>query len=213
MSTDAEWTEKAKTAPFRASVNQDPSWDTDNPSYTLAAAYKRSPGGRLLLAFELEEVRDFFVDGHEENGAQAEPDGATRASARHKKDAAAKPVVSLDEAFAAYHSASNRLNLAREEVDQAFLLDIMLLARRGEIAEAAAILHSMPGRCEEKTIAMSRLLDMGLRDEAAWCEPAPLTQPRAAALRTWQRAFLVEKKAHAVMSDLLAPLVEERGPP
>lgn len=196
-------------ARFRASVDMDADWDLRRPSPDLAWASKISPGGRLLLAFDLEEVRDFFVDGHQGNNAQAEPDGANRASRRKPSAKPPEPPASLEEAFDAYRASNATLEETEQNLEDIFNVEILRLAGEGKREEAIAIVHSMPGACFAKTMAISGLHNLD-PEAGPWPrgEPAALTKEQAASLVVWQRAWLAHEATTKAMETLLTPMVE-----
>lgn len=102
----SHWDTHAAQAPYRASISGQAEWDMDLPNPNLAVANRISPGGRLLMAFSLEALRDCFVEGHVHQGAQVEPDGASRAAPARPTPAPACKPVTLDAAIVQYQAAA-----------------------------------------------------------------------------------------------------------
>ena len=146
------WSRLSASAQFRASINGDCSWGNDRPSPDLITCSRISPGGRMLVAFEIAAVRDYFVDGHLDQGAQPEPDGANRASARRSTQDPWSPdpqVVgnSFDLAVAAYSLAAEQHRAAEAQLDAYVLPRIAELKADGEIKAAVALRNALPMSC------------------------------------------------------------------
>lgn len=200
------WTERAPSAPYRASVGNGAHWDTDLPSPNLAEAVRVSPGGRLLLAFRVKEVRDFFVEGHAHQGAQAELDGCERATSRKGEAPKANPPTeSLDEAISAYVVARKAEREADGLIERHFNDKIGRLLSGGEPRKALELLRSMPDNAL-RAIAVSAVMKSGLwniDENPMWkVEPAPYDSERAGAMVLWQRASKGLRAAEDVFGKL-----------
>lgn len=209
MTTDSPWVE-AQATPFRASVDRAPSWGDDRPSYTLAVALKRS-GDRILLAFDLAETRDLFVEGNLDNEVQVEPDGAEQASAWRPSDQPpAPPADTLDQAFSTYRLSEHRMVLARQGMEDAFIPDVRILAMRGDVAQAAGLVMLIPSGSPENHLARLVFPHVGVSfEDVAPRDPPRPTRKQAVALLAWQRAWLAKKAAHEVMSTMVKPLYQD----
>lgn len=206
------WSRLAAQAPYRASIDSKAHWDVARPAPDLAVASRVSPGGRLLMAFELQELRDYFVEGHADQGAQAEANGAEKASARR-----AKPVRSesrqmpMQQVFDGYVQAEKARGEADHLVFDVFNAEVQRLRTAGEGEKAVAIINSLPDGMARQKLVM-QALDSGWWDREAkpmWKVPsAPYTRERAAALVVWQRAEKAYRTAAAILGAHVQPLVQ-----
>lgn len=165
----------------------------------------------MLLAFDIAEVRDYFVDGHLDQGAQLELDGADRASARrHTHDAwSPDPEIldnSLEAAVAAYSIASAQLRSAEEKLEAYILPRIALMRAKEEIKAAVALRNALPMGCFAKTAALQDLMPVNA-ELVQRTEPATLNAELATLLLAWQRAQRRERP----LSDALTRISCEVG--
>lgn len=206
------WKAKAPSAVYRASVGQNTFWDVGRPRPDLAVASKVSPGGRMLMAFGMEELRDYFVEGHADQGAQKEPDGAERASPRREGQAPVYPGADdLASAIRIYSEARGLLDKAHDAIERAFNDGFASLIEAGRTAEATALLRIMPDT-HLRTSAIMRLQDSGWDFDAnpLWkAAPAAYTKEQAAALVLWQRATMRERAAEGPFSEFAMNRVQE----
>lgn len=200
-----KWRSRSANAPFRASIDGNACWETSRPGPDLAAALKTCPGGRVLLAFELAEIRDYFVEGHLDQGAQSEADGIDVASARRRPAPTAKPKpASVEEAAAIYIAAKKRLDLAYAAIEAAFNGKFQRLLDAGEVKAAVSVLRAMPDT-HLRSIAITRLGDSGLwdfRDPLHNVPRQPYSREQAAAMVEWQRAAKVKWSAEDALGEL-----------
>ena len=210
--TVKNWDANTANAPFRASVNADTVWKVGMPPHDLAVAMRVSPGGRLLLAFELEGIRDYFVSGHRAaNGAQVEADG-TDCATRRRSPILPVPAQTLDESFARFTAARADLTAAEDAIERAFNDEIERLIAADDIQGALALTVSLPGDTVMKTIAISCLMKSEKWDSQAnplWkTERAPYTAERARLLAVWIEARNAYEAAQTAMERFLVPLME-----
>jgi hypothetical protein len=208
------WTDMAPQAPHRASIDGDAFWDLERPSPNLAAAMKVSPGGRLLLAFRLKDVRDYFVEGHLDQGAQVESDGAERATARRSRvqPNSAPSERTLEQVFDIYREAARAYDRALDGLREVFTVEALRLLSDGQVEQAKAVINSMPAS-PAKHLAISELSRHGgwERDSSPFwkTEPADYTPERAAALLAWGRPHRAEQAASEAMQAVLTPLLDD----
>ncbi|MCE6957899.1 hypothetical protein LAZ40_02350 [Cereibacter sphaeroides] len=205
------WASCSERAPYRASLPASVSWDFDRPDHRQVTAFRVSPGGRLLCAFELAEVRDWFVDGFADLGAQVEPDRAERASARRARPPApAAREGDLESLFQAVRAADAARRAAEAPIRQAFNEPAEALLAAGDIAGAEAIRASMPDLVERM------LLTQKIREACDQtgalpvpAPPAPLDAARATALLDEQRASRAFREAEAAMEAAVWPVARD----
>jgi hypothetical protein len=191
------WKAKADRAIYRASVGPNTHWEGKRPSSSLAVAGKVCPGGRMLMAFELEELRDYFVEGNADNGVQREPDGCEKAgpfrSATTRKAALPQDLASSIPAFL---EARKNLGVSHNEIERVFNEPYEILLDSDKTKEAIAALNAMPDTYL-RSRAISQLLDSRKWDvdqKPIWdVAAAPYTREQAGVLVRWQRARNAEK--------------------
>lgn len=193
------WRAKADRAIYRASVGPNTHWEGKRPSPNLAVAAKVCPGGRMLMAFELEELRDYFVEGHSNNGAQREPDGCERAGP-YRPVTPGKTTLSLDleSSIPVYLEARKNLGATHKEIERVFNVPFQQLLTADRLEEAIAVLNAMPDT-HLRSVAVSQLLESkkwDLDKNSIWdIDAAPYTREQAVALVRWQRSRKAEKAA------------------
>lgn len=209
----SKWAECAHTAPYRASVGADICWGTDRPHWDLATALKSSRRGhRLLMAFELAEVRDYFVEGHRDQDAQVEPDGAEEAGPRQPKISRPAPRT-LEEAKATVIASGLAEQAAQDEVERVFNREVDRLLTEHKAEEALRIIRSMHPDCAMRMIAFDAVRKSGQWDFDAkplWkLEPMPFTQERAATIFAWLRAHLDNRAAEDDIGAIALPMAQD----
>ena len=209
----AVWEANKASAPYRASVGPLYAWDVGLPPPRLIVASKISPGGRALLAFKHAEIRDYFVAGHAaENGAQAEPDGAERASRGRKAKPKADPApANLDEAIARFKAARAAHEAAESDLRAVFEAEAIELIDNDRVAEAIAIINAMPDTVM-KTMCLSKLMEVGHDFKAQplhSIEPAETTPAQGKALLAWWLTKGPNSDCEDVMGAMLRPLADE----
>ncbi|MCZ7862515.1 hypothetical protein O9X98_14165 [Agrobacterium salinitolerans] len=193
------WKAKAGLAIYRASVGSNTHWDGVRPSPDLAVAGKVCPGGRMLLAFEFEELCVYFVEGHADNGAQREPDGCEMAGP-YRREARFGPALpeDLEASIPFYLEARERLAASLNEIERVFNVPFKRLLDSDKPEEAIAVLNAMPDTYL-RSVATSHLLDSKKWDvdqNPIWrIDAAPFSREQAAALVRWQRSRKAEKAA------------------
>lgn len=195
--TLVHWKLVEANAPYRASINGDCHWDVMAPDPNLAAAMRVSPGGRLLAAFEHAEVRDFFVDGHLPQGAQPEPDFASRARARQRMaDPALTDLESIQNSFEAANNSYSEADEATRSADKAlelFARDwIRTFKAEGKIQDALRLRNALPGDTMAKVLVLDMLRPLE-PSQVSLAGTAPMTPELAALSLTWQRAHRRER--------------------
>jgi len=190
------WATQAASAPFRASIRNDVSWIIGHPSPDLIAASRVCPGGRLLLAFTLEALRDYFVEGYTDQGAQVEPDHATRAHPFHPHAHSRLTPVTLDQAIAQYHAAVVARQALASSLNDAFVRPAQTLFDGGQIMAAMAQLKAMPDHPLRTQVVLTYRADPQWH-AAVWarCEAALPTPDQAILLRDAQRAAQALERA------------------
>lgn len=206
------WANAVSKAPYRASIDGDACWNVGKPSPNLAKAMRVSPGGRLLAAFDLEDLRDHFVEGHIDQGAQAESDGVERASARRPRPDEPPLVSTLNEAFAKYEDARLLKQSSENILRKVFVERVKSRMADGDVDGALALIASMP-RSTEKDIAITHLIERGdwnyKEKPMHSVSPEPYSSDRAAALLAYSRADRALNVAIDQMNRLLQPLVDD----
>lgn len=204
------WAKKAPSAIYRASVAPTTFGEIPRPHPDLASASKVSPGGRMLMAFELAAVRDYFVEGHADQGAQTEPDRCETASARRPYRAITPEASDYESALALYVAAIRRRRAANERVEAHFRGPINAALENGDVELAVSILAAMPDTAERifsfEDIKRSGLWDFNERP-LGHVRRAFYTQEQAEALVEWQRA----DKEYSSCDDIFADFARERG--
>jgi hypothetical protein len=209
----AHWNMAAPEYPYRASINGDAEWDFSRPlPDDLADAARITPGGRLLLAFRHAEVRDYFVEGHLDQGAKVERDGAEKATRPTSIDAKEQSALpTLDEAAAAVQGTHRAMRAAEDAVEQAFLVEAKNLLAEGRVKSALGIVKSIPGDCVSRTFGIDAAGKAGW-DHAALpfdsIDKTPLTAERGRALLRWLRAMKADKAAEKALETLVAEPLE-----
>jgi len=206
------WKAKSPKAVYRASIGPNAVWDTDRPRPDLAVAAKVSPGGRMLMAFEMKEIRDYFVEGHADQEAQVEPDGAERASPRRTAEVHAFPKADdLAASIRIYSEARALLNEAHDAIERAFNDEFARLFDAGRAGEAISLLRIMPDT-HLRSSAIMRLQDAGWNFDAnpIWkAAPTAYTREQAVALVQWQRASMQEASANEAFAKFAMERVQE----
>jgi hypothetical protein len=195
------WNHVAPEAPFRASVNLGMQWRF-HPGNHLVDAEKASPGGRVILAFRMEEVRDYVVEAYAHIGAQAEEDRCDRAQRFRGAPPAFETARDYPASVAAFIEAREAHRASENEVERLFLEPVVAHLDRRDPIPAVELLISIPGDSYLRTTAISRVLESGLHDFDAkplhMYRPTPYTAERVNALREWQRTrtpFVASEKA------------------
>lgn len=206
------WLERAAAAPFRASINGDCEWGTDRPAPDLIGFARMSPGGRMLLAFEFAEVRDYFVGGHLEEGAQPEPNNATRAGARRNapdpmtSDCLGMAALPFEKLSEIYLDAYRKERQADEAIGLHVLPRIASLREVGSESAAASLVKSLPSNTVAKTLAWDAMkaVDQQVIQSA---QPAPLGADLARLLLAWQGAH----RRHQAVGEIYAERAMAHG--
>lgn len=191
--TLSDWIERAAAAPFRASINGDCEWGTHSPQPDLINFARISPGGRMLLAFELAEVRDYFVDGNLSQGAQLEPDNATRAGAKRNSsdpmtiDSAGMADLPLEKLVDIYVEAHLKERQADEAISLYVLPRIASLREDGSESAAASLVKSLPSNTQARFTAWDALKAVD-QQAIQSARAAPLNANLARLLLDWQGA-------------------------
>ncbi|MDW9481784.1 hypothetical protein GOB57_24350 [Sinorhizobium meliloti] len=151
------------------------------------------------MAFELAELRDYFVDGHADQGAQREPDGCERSRPhRAERIDIPQPPQDLESSIPVYVEARKRLQDALNEIERLFNLPFQQLLEAGQAREAIEVLNAMPDT-HLKSVAISHLLESKKWDHEKnpiWkVGLSPYTREQAGALVQWQRAKKAERAA------------------
>lgn len=205
------WKKKADHAIYRASVGPNTHWEGNRPAPDLAVAAKVCPGGRMLMAFEMEELRDYFVDGHADNGAQAEPDRCERATPyRPQAVKAVARATDLESSIPIYIAARKVLTECHNEIERVFNVPFQELMDADKVKEAISIINAMPDT-HLRSVAVSRLIDSKKWDTdktPIWhIDAASYSREQASALVRWQRA----KKADRIAGDIHGQFAMERA--
>lgn len=156
-STIEAWDRKAPAAPYRASIDGNASWDTDRIAPHVMAAARISPGGRMLMAFELAEVRDLFVESHADQGCQVEPNDAVRASPRVGRAAEDLTVLPMDDLIARLAEANGEHRSAELAVDVLYMKGMSDLLEAKDPAGALRLVSGIPSNCVAKTFCLDAL--------------------------------------------------------
>nr|WP_250808198.1 hypothetical protein [Neorhizobium tomejilense] len=226
------WIRLGRDMPFRASISSSCYWDVGRPPPYLIAASKVCRGGRMLLAFPLAETRDYFVEGHTDQGAQVEDDFCKVASPRRNQGP--KPRMSPDYETARIEvgEALRAYKIAGDRIGEVFLPDVIRLLAGDRPREAMALARSMPVDSVEKAIAMTRISESGKYDPGKHAtggiEPTAYDARRASAMYEWQKAHnsmerleepfaaMAFKKARQVLAeeghDALLEMIDEVPP-
>lgn len=187
----AQWIAAARDLPYRASISGNCDWDVGRPSHHMAGALRVSPGGRILLAFAVSEVRDYFVLGHIDQGAQVEDDFAPQATTRSGRPPEPKLPEDYETAVVDFENALRHRTDGEKAIEAAFVepMRALLFARR--TVDAVALWRSMPDTVS-KTLAFGELKQSGQWDfdkvKAHTVAPTPYDAQRGAALVSWQRS-------------------------
>ncbi|MBY3157316.1 hypothetical protein HFO56_33870 [Rhizobium laguerreae] len=205
------WKAKADRAIYRASVGPNTYWEGNRPAPDLAVAAKVCPGGRMLMAFEFEELRDYFVEGHADNGGQREPDGCDRASPFRPVARNDLPLPAyLESSIPAYLTARKALVDSHSEIERVFNVPFQIALDSDKVRTAISMINAMPDT-HLRSVAISKLLDSKKWDtekKPIWqIEAAPYSRKQAAALVRWQRA----KKSERVAEDIHGEFAMDRA--
>ncbi len=203
------WAGQARGAPYRASAARVHSLDLSLPQTWLATACRASPGGRVLYAFVVAAVRDYFVLGHVATGAaHAEADGVEVATA-HVEVASTPPgpVPTLEAAIAAALATEAAASAAGDALEAAFTRAVDAALAAGDPAAAVAAWRSMPGEATARAVLGARLYQDGILGPYAHARPAAPDAERGAAMLAWLRADLDDRAAR----DALEPLAWEEA--
>ncbi|MCS4088433.1 hypothetical protein [Rhizobium sp. BK176] len=205
------WSKKAGRAIYRASVGPKSYWDGNRPSPSLAVAGKVCPGGRMLLAFDMEELRDYFVEGHADNGVQAEPDLCEKASPYRQIAVASAPrATDLETSIPIYVTARKALDEAYKAIERVFNGPFQALMDADKVKQAIAVINAMPDTYLRSS-AIGQLLASKKWDTEknpiGHIDPAPYSREQAAALIQLQRA----KKADRIAGDIHGKFAMERA--
>lgn len=212
-SDKALWDRTSILHPYRASIAPYHEWKADCPSRELAAAERTCSNGRVLLVFEHVATRDYFVEGHDFQGAHIEADNAEDATTywtdRHPKSLP----WNLWECLVLYQQASKRVDSASKTVANAFSLTLREFISRGKHAHALALAMSIPDEEAREACLVGIIDKSGPRagPKVSW------TVEQAEAVRDWQRATLELKPVSHRYQDLLTRKFEQKlergGPP
>lgn len=167
----------------------------------------------MLLAFQLEELRDYFVEGHAGNGVQKEPDHAESAGAFRNIPITQETLPrDLEESIGLYIEARRALKAALDLIDGEFNAPFMALLEAGKHEDAVAVLNAMPDTYL-RTVAIERLLQSGMADtsrEAIFAiSAAPYSREQASALVQWQRARIDERRIGDIHGDFALRRAED----
>jgi hypothetical protein len=207
------WAEVQTSAPYRASINADCYWESGRPAPDIAQAMKVIQGGqRMMVAFHLAELRDYFVEGHLDQGAQVEPDGAEKPSPRQRKSTKKVRALTLQQSFANYRYARQQRDYIDQGLKRIFCDDAIRLVLHGKTAEAIDTIDAMPD-CPAKGWAISELannykLNIGT-ERATHGTSFQYNKDQARMLLLWQRAKNAYDSAIKTMEEILAPLVQD----
>lgn len=208
----ADWDQATANAPYRASLSADHDWDVRRPSPHLAVRMRVCPGGRILAAFTLEAIRDYFVAGHADQGAQIEADGATRATALIKTPRPVAVALTLDEIFEQFKAADRIYEAAEAGLKKAFQDPAERLWAQGKPRDALALIKALPSESTARAVAFGHFVREHHWDTQALplqgVEAAAPNVARAQAMLAWKRAELGLASATQTMTAQLEPLVE-----
>ncbi|GBQ84714.1 hypothetical protein AA14337_2895 [Acetobacter malorum DSM 14337] len=204
-----------QNAPFRASIPRDSDFKNTRPQLSLAVGKKMCPNGRILLAFSMETLRDYFLSGHIDQQAQAEPDNAPEAKEFRGAPSVTAEGLSLEQSFERYTQADARLNAAVNTMQRVFTDEILRLAEKKDFWKSCALLKSMPS-CALRYEAGSKMYEIATRHGESNIRlilqsesPEPYNWDRAAALRDWGNSVNELQRACDDMLGLLKPLIED----
>lgn len=208
----SHWLQDFGNFPYRASVRNDSEWGSNLPSPHMAGAWKRFRA-RTVLGFELEEVRDYFVEGHAFQGAKREKNYADAPTPLAPKTKKHRPPSNMDEAKLAYFHAAVDRRRALEAMEAVFVRDIESHFKHGNLEEGVEIINSMPGNSVAKSIAITRLMESGLWDRSTQklsdYPAAPLTPVRAGVMHMELKAENRFKRAEQDLEDIAVPMFDE----
>ena len=203
--TIENWNSVSSWLPYRASIGGNCYWDVDWPSPRLIDANKVCPGGRILLAFEIAEVRDFFVEGHAHQGAHAEADFCERATPR--KPTRARPPLPTDyeAALVEFKTALQQNRAVSLAMEVAFIDEIKGYLSEKKVAEAVSLAKSMPPS-GEKSIAYTLIQNSGLGGfdlaRSRKADFMPYDAERASVMLQWQMAKHAAERIDDVFYEL-----------
>ncbi len=204
------WDEAAPDHPFRASIGRNAYYDVGRPPPHLAAASKRCRGGRILSAFRIRELRDYFVAGHMYQGAQAEPDGAEHASPQQKIPASPDTPTDFNDALAFLNSAIEIEAKVDKEIQRVFNDAIDRLLAKGHHQDATNLAFAMPPCGAQKTLAFHAIQKSGSQSQS---QPLHLTAPlfslytaeQATVMTEWIRSFDKRDTADKALDIIVLP--------
>ncbi|AQT06242.1 hypothetical protein A0U91_14540 (plasmid) [Acetobacter persici] len=181
----------------------------------MATGKKVCPNGRILLAFSMEALRDYFLSGHIDQQAQAEPDNASQASEFRVFPSTTVEGLSLEQSFERYTQADTRLNSAVSAMKRLFTAEILRFAEKKDFWKSCALLKSMPP-CALRYEAGSKMYEIATRHGESNIRlilqserPEPYNWDRAAVLRDWGKSVNELQRACDDMLGLLRPLIDE----
>jgi hypothetical protein len=201
-----DWSTFAPSLPYRASISTDAEWSFKAPRQEMIDVQKRCRGKRTMLAFELAEVRDLFVDGHFDNRAMTEADFADvpdRTLKRPRPERTGFEKLDLEEIFARTNAAIAVENAAEDAVCNVFAPVVDDLISRGDAGGALAVIHAMPKDSTEKTLSMDRVMKSGIWDRNAIpydrVYAARLTAPQATVSLDLHRSQRIRRRMTSEM--------------
>lgn len=190
-----------------------------HPSDDIVDACRVSPGGRILLAFRLKEVRDYFVAGYLDCSAQAEEDFATRATKYIQPEKRKEQeVADFDVQCERYMIAKKADIAAQDHIEKLFLTEVRSLCSEGKTTEAIAVARSIHGDCVVATLAQSAIFDAKHDYKTTpyhSVDPVPLSAERALALTQWMHTHERAKEEEELMGksvpDRIQVLLDTKG--
>jgi hypothetical protein len=167
----------------------------------------------MILAFEIAEVRDYFVEGHRDQGAQCEPDRAEEPSPRIGQTPQGVRFADYEEGREAMIEALAGYEAARGLMSDAFLGDIREMISADRMDDAVALASSMPTDCVEKAMAWSFIAASGKRDlandGAMRVAPTPPDARRARAMHSWMAATNAPRRVEEPFYEIAAHRARE----